>query len=145
MSKKDDILGTLRYKGLPRWLNGKEYPCQSRRHQFNPWVGKIHWRRKWQPYSSILAWKISWTEEPGRLQSTGSQRIRHDWATEHERTHAHYKGYADIPHQNHSSIWEERIYRFLLKWFIHFCQHSTTSVLLSVSKVHLWKSRPVIW
>ena len=32
-------------------------------------------------HSSILAWKISWTEEPGGLQSTGSQRVRHDWAT----------------------------------------------------------------
>ena len=31
--------------------------------------------------SSILAWKIPWTEEPGRLQSMGSQRVRHDWAT----------------------------------------------------------------
>ena len=28
--------------------------------------------------SSILAWRIPWTEEPGRLQSTGSQRVRHD-------------------------------------------------------------------
>ena len=30
--------------------------------------------------SSILAWKTPWTEEPGRLQSMGSQRVRHDWA-----------------------------------------------------------------
>ena len=30
-------------------------------------------------YSSILAWKIPWTEEPGGLQSMGSQRVRHDW------------------------------------------------------------------
>ena len=30
--------------------------------------------------SSILAWKISWTEEPGGLQSMGLQRVRHDWA-----------------------------------------------------------------
>ena len=29
-------------------------------------------------YSSPLAWKIPWTEEPGRLQSKGSQRVRHD-------------------------------------------------------------------
>ena len=29
-------------------------------------------------HSSILAWKIPWTEEPGRLQSMGSQRVRHD-------------------------------------------------------------------
>ena len=32
-------------------------------------------------HSSILTWRISWTEEPGRLQSVGSQRVRHDWAT----------------------------------------------------------------
>ena len=32
-------------------------------------------------YSSILAWRIPWTEEPDGLQSTGSQRVGHDWAT----------------------------------------------------------------
>ena len=32
-------------------------------------------------YSSTLAWKIPWTEEPGGLQSMGSRRVRHDWAT----------------------------------------------------------------
>ena len=32
-------------------------------------------------HSSTLAWKIPWMEEPGRLQSTGSQRVGHDWAT----------------------------------------------------------------
>ena len=32
-------------------------------------------------HSSTLAWKVPWTEEPGRLQSMGLQRIRHDWAT----------------------------------------------------------------
>ena len=31
-------------------------------------------------HSSTLAWKIPWTEKPGRLQSMGSQRVRHDWA-----------------------------------------------------------------
>ena len=33
------------------------------------------------PHSSTLAWKIPWTEEPGRLQSMGSQRVGHDWTT----------------------------------------------------------------
>ena len=32
-------------------------------------------------HSSILAWRIPWMEEPGGLQSTGSQRVGHDWAT----------------------------------------------------------------
>ena len=33
------------------------------------------------PHSSALAWKVPWTGEPGRLQSMGSLRVRHDWAT----------------------------------------------------------------
>ena len=32
-------------------------------------------------HSTILAWRIPWTEEPGRLQSTGSQRVGHNWVT----------------------------------------------------------------
>ena len=34
--------------GLPWWLSGKEPICQSKRPGFDPWVGKIPWRRKWQ-------------------------------------------------------------------------------------------------
>ena len=37
---------------------------------------------------SILAWRIPWTEQPGRLQSMGSQRVRHDSVTKHARKHA---------------------------------------------------------
>ena len=37
--------------------------------------------RAWATHSSILAWEIPWTEEPGGLQSRGSQRVRHDLAT----------------------------------------------------------------
>ena len=33
------------------------------------------------PHSSTLAWKIPWTEEPGRLESMGLRRVEHDWAT----------------------------------------------------------------
>ena len=45
------------------------------------------WQSEWRknqttmyPHSSNLAWKIPWPEEPGRLQSLGLQRVRHDWA-----------------------------------------------------------------
>ena len=34
-------------------------------------------------HSSTLAWEILWTEGPGGLQSMGSQRVEHDWATKH--------------------------------------------------------------
>ena len=39
--------------------------------------------------SSILAWKIPWTEEPSRLQSMELQRVGHDWATEHIKWYTH--------------------------------------------------------
>ena len=54
---------------------------QFGRPRFNPCVGKIPWRRKWQPTPVVLPGKIPWTEDPGRLQSMGSQRVRHNWAT----------------------------------------------------------------
>ena len=37
-------------------------------------------------HSSILAWRIPWTEKPSRLQSTGSQRVRYNLATKHHIT-----------------------------------------------------------
>jgi len=41
------------------------------------------------PHSSTLAWKIPWMEEPGRLQSMGSLRVGHDWATSLSLFHFH--------------------------------------------------------
>ena len=41
--------------------------------------------------SSILAWKISWTEQPGRVQYAGPQRVGHNRVIEH--THTHMPGY----------------------------------------------------
>ena len=40
--------------GFPRWCGSKESACQSRRCRFDPWVGKIPWRRKWQPTTVFL-------------------------------------------------------------------------------------------
>ena len=49
------------------------------------WVRFLAWKdplkKGMATHSSILAWRIPWTEEPGGLQSTGSQRVGHDWAT----------------------------------------------------------------
>ena len=46
-------------------------------------------------HSSILAWRILWTEKPGRLQSTGSQRVGHDWVISFHFTSLHFKITAD--------------------------------------------------
>ena len=71
---------------LPRWFSGKESTCQCERCGFHPWVRKIHpLEKEMATHSGILAWRIPWTEEPGGLQSTGSQRVGHDRATAHAR------------------------------------------------------------
>ena len=41
-------------------------------------LGQEDLEKEMATHSSILAWKIPWTEEPGKLQSVGSQRVRHD-------------------------------------------------------------------
>ncbi|KAB0348754.1 hypothetical protein FD754_013611 [Muntiacus muntjak] len=46
---------------------------QCRRPGFDPWVGKIPWKRAWLPTAVFLPGESPWTEEPGGLQSTGSQ------------------------------------------------------------------------
>ena len=42
------------------------------------WVRKIPWKMAWQPTPVFLPGESQWTEEPGWLQSMGSQRVRHD-------------------------------------------------------------------
>ena len=67
--------------GLPWWLRGYRVPAV-----LETWVQFLDWEdpleKKMATQSSILAWKIPWMVEPGRLQSTGSQRVGHDWAIE---------------------------------------------------------------
>ena len=70
-------------RGFPGGTSGKEPTCQSRRHKkhgFDPWVGKIPWRKAWQPTPEFLPGESLWTEEPGGLQSIGSHRVGHDWS-----------------------------------------------------------------
>ena len=48
------------------------------------WIRFLSWEdplEKGMAHSSILGWRIPWTEEPGGLQSMGLQRVGHDWVT----------------------------------------------------------------
>ena len=68
--------------GFPDGSAGKESATRDKM-----WVRSLGWEdpleKEMAIHSSILAWRIPWTEEPGGLQSTGSQRIGHDWAIKH--------------------------------------------------------------
>ena len=77
----DSMVKFLPQQSLLSWLNGKEPTCRGKRlkrPEFNSLV-----RKEIAAYTSILAWKTPWTEEPGGLPSKGLQRVKHDRAAEH--------------------------------------------------------------
>ena len=76
-------INTTVYKmGFPGGTSGKEI-CQCRRHE--TWVQSLgqedSLKKGMATHSSILAWRVPWTEQPGRPQSMGSKRVGHDWVT----------------------------------------------------------------
>ena len=76
------VTGMNQAYSFPGGASGREPACQGRRHGFNPWVGTIPWRRKWQPIPMLLpghGHALSWTGQLG-LQSIGWQRVEHDWS-----------------------------------------------------------------
>ena len=64
--------------GFPGGSDGKRICLQFGRPWFHPWVGKIPWRRARQHTPVFLHEESPWIEEPDRLQSMRSQRVRHD-------------------------------------------------------------------
>ena len=75
---------------------------------FYPWVEKIPWWRAWQPIPIFLPGELSGTEEPGRLQSMGYQRVGHDWVAKcvhtHTHTHTHRKNQITLFFNHLSSL-----------------------------------------
>ena len=69
--------------GFPGATSGEELTCQCRtrnRCGLDSRVGEEHLEEGIAIHSNIFDWRIPWIEEPGRLQSIGSQRVRHDWS-----------------------------------------------------------------
>jgi len=74
-------LQSVRSSGIPRWCNGKVIclPMQETQETWlRPLVQEDPLEEEMATHSSILAWRVPRTEEPGGLQSTGLQRIGHD-------------------------------------------------------------------
>ena len=71
-------------------------PPEMGRHGFDPWVGKIAWRRAWQPTPVFLPGESPWTEETGGPQSIGSQRVGCNWATKHSTGRYAFKSFSSL-------------------------------------------------
>ena len=85
---------------LPAKLNGqRSFPGGSDGKELTCDVGDLIPSLSWEDpveevmatHSSILAWRIPWTEEPGGIQSMGSQRIRHDLSAEQQQQKMEWK------------------------------------------------------
>ena len=66
---------------IPGGTGSKEPACQCRspeRCRFDPWIGKIHWRRAWQPSSVILPGEVH--GQRSLAAPLGSHRVRHEWS-----------------------------------------------------------------
>ena len=69
--KKKKKLAKLQLWCFPGGLDGKQSACSVGDPGLIPGLGRSPWKREWLPIPTILAWRISRTEEPGRLQSLG--------------------------------------------------------------------------
>ena len=73
----------------PTWINLWKYCSKSKSVSHKrPYIIWFYlYKMSMATHSSILAWRISWTEEPGRLQSMGLQRVGHNWSDSYTHTH----------------------------------------------------------
>ena len=80
------IIQYLISPGLTWWYSGKESACSAGEPGSIPGL-ENSLEEKMSTHSSILAWEIPWTEEPGGLQFMGLQRVGHNWGTKHSTVH----------------------------------------------------------
>ena len=78
---RDRILSSLLFFIVLYCLPGENYSLITKlsKSPQSIYVSCNSLEKEMATHSSILAWRIPWTEEPSRLQSTGLQRVRHDW------------------------------------------------------------------
>ena len=93
--------------GLPWWLSGKEANFQCRRCRLDPWVGKIPWRRKWQPTPVLLPGESHRQWSLVGYSPWGSKRVRHDIATKQLRNYL--SQHRNTPYSTNPGEW----------WFPH--------------------------
>ena len=92
-------------------------------------------------HSSILAWRIPWTEEPGGLRSIESQRVRHDWS-DFFSTHAFMHSYVCVFFPPHVMILTTGLLYYKVLQYIKVFLYTTKCMYthLHMSKLDFWKT-----
>ena len=114
-------------------------------------VNRVQSREAMTTCSSPLAWKIPWTEEPGGLQSVGSRRVRHDWATSlsfftflHWRRNGNPFQCSFVENPRDGGAWWASIYGVAqsqrqLKWL------SSSNIRESENQSGIWSQGKILW
>ena len=92
---------------LPWWLISKEPACNP--DGFDPWVRKIHWRRKWQPIPVFLPRESHGPKSLEGYSPWGLKRVGHNLATEHTHAHAVPNLYAVRGTLSGFVIWQHKM------------------------------------
>ena len=118
------------YGGFPCGSVSKKSACNARDPGMNPGSGRSL-EKEMATHSSILAWRIPWTEEPGGPQSIELQRVRHDWS--------------DWAHTQHDTSFPDllifNLYLSLYLTYISYRQHRVKSYLFYL----FWQSLSFNW
>ena len=108
-------------EGLPWWLSGKKSTCQCRRRGFNPWVGKIPWRRKWQPTPVSLTRKCNGQRSLAGCSPWSYKRVGLDLATKQQQN-------VEIQNTNQLKLNQIRNKRSKEKYYKNLIDHFSATV-----------------
>jgi len=117
--------------GFPGGSVVKNLPAMQEGHRFNPWVGKIPWRRKWQPIPVFLPGKSHGQRSLVGYSSLGCKRVRYHLAAKNNNTHTHTHTHMYI--HAHARVWERKRHR-KTKWesFWKYISGSMYTSLISI-------------
>ena len=108
-------------EGLPWWLSGKKSTCQCRRHRFDPWVGKIPWRRKWQPTPVSLTRKCNGQRSLAGCSPWSYKRVGLDLVTKQQQN-------VEIQNTNQLKLNQIRNKRSKEKYYKNLIDHFSAAV-----------------
>ena len=125
---------SIQYIGLPSWLSGKESTCQWGRCGFDPWVGKILWRRKWQPTPVFLPGEFHGQRTLAGYSPLGCRsQTRLKWLSVHNIGYMHFF-FCKVRVSIHIIFWKQNE-------FIYQPTFSDDSVLAISEYCHMHKLR----